>query len=76
MQNQMMNMLMNQLKAKNPQMFQMINQARQNQGNPMEMFHQVTNNFSDEQKKNFNNLAKQFGFTDEQLNKVNGINSK
>ncbi len=42
----------------------------------MEMFHQVTNNFSDEQKKNFNNLAKQFGFTDEQLNKVNGINSK
>ena len=63
MQNQMLQMLMNQLKAKNPQMFQMVEQARQNQSNPIEMFKQVTNNYSPEQMNNFYQQIERMGFS-------------
>ena len=76
MQNQMMMMLMNQLKARNPQFFQMINQARQNNSNPQELYKEITSKYTPEQMQKFTNFAKQFGFSEEQLNQLNGINTK
>lgn len=60
---------------KNPQMYQMINQAKENQNNPMELFKSVTSNYSSEQMENFYNQAKKMGFSDELIEEVkNGIN--
>ena len=74
--NMMMNQLQMQLKAKNPQAFQMVNQAMQNKNNPMELFKQVTSNFDDKTRNEFFNQAKQMGFSDDLLNQVqNGINA-
>ena len=70
MQNPMVTMYMNQLKAKNPQAFQMVNQAMQNKNNPMELFKQVTSNYDDKTKKAFFQQAKQMGFSDSLLNQV------
>ena len=73
MQNQVMQMLMNQLKAKNPQMFQFLEQARKNNNNPVELFNQITQNYTPEQKEKLFNQARQFGVPDEV---INGINTK
>ena len=70
MQNQLMMMLMNQLKAKNPQMFQMVEQARQNKTNPMEMFKQITSKYSPEQMNSFYTQAEKMGFSPELLNQI------
>lgn len=76
MSNQIIEMLMNQLKIKNPKMFQMIDQARQNQDNPMELFKQVTNGYSPEQMTNLINQARNMGFPENVLEQVQGINTK
>ena len=68
----MMVMLMNQLKAKNPNLFQMIEQARQNQSNPVELFKQITNGRSPEQMEAFYKKAEQMGFPTETINKLKG----
>lgn len=70
MQNQMMNLLMNQLRARNPQMFNMIDQARKNNNNPEELFKEVTKNYKPEQMEQIFNKAKQFGIGDEVINKL------
>ena len=58
-------------------MFQMVEQARQNQNNPMEMFKQVTNKYSPEQMNNFYQQAEKIGFSPDLINQVkNGINTK
>ena len=44
-------------------MFQMVEQARQNQSNPIEMFKQVTNNYSPEQMNNFYQQIERMGFS-------------
>lgn len=76
MKNQLLTMYMNQLKAKNPQMFNTVSQAMQNKNNPMELFKQVTKNFDDKTKNAFFNQAKQMGFSDELIEQVkNGINT-
>ena len=69
---------MNQLKAKNPQMFQVVNQARNSNGNPMDFFKQVTNGYSPEQMNNLFARAKQMGVPDDVLQQLqnNGINTK
>lgn len=55
----------------------MVEQARQNQNNPMELFKQITSNYSDEQMNNFYKQAEQMGFSEELINQVkNGINTK
>ena len=77
MQNQMIAMLMNQLKAKNPQAFQTVNQAIKNQSNPMELLKQVTSNYDSKTKEAFFNQAKQMGFGEDLLKQVqDGINTK
>ena len=55
----------------------MLNQAMQNQNNPMELFKQVTNGYSNEQINNLLNQAKNMGFPQEVLEQVQkGIDTK
>ena len=55
----------------------MIEQARINQNNPIEVFKQVTSKYSTEQMDSFYKQAKNMGFSDELINEVkNGINIK
>lgn len=60
-------MLMNQMKAKNPQMYQQIETMMNNKENPQELLKQITGNYTPEQKEQFKNYLKGFGITDEQL---------
>lgn len=46
-------------------MFQMVEQARKNQKNPMEMFKEVTKNYSPEQINAIYDKARQFGVPNE-----------
>lgn len=70
MQNQMMNLLMNQLRARNPQMFNMIDQARKNNNNPEELFKEITKNYKPEQMEQIFNKAKQFGIGDDIISRL------
>lgn len=75
--NQITMILMNQLKIKNPQMFQRIEQLRQNQSNPIEIFKQVTNGYSNDQMNNFYNQARNMGFSDDLINQLkNGVDTQ
>ena len=51
-------------------MFQLVEQARKNQNNPMEMFKNATKNYSPEQMENLINRAKQFGVPTEAIKQV------
>lgn len=59
-------------------MFQVVNQARNSNGNPMDFFKQVTNGYSPEQMNNLFARAKQMGVPDDVLQQLqnNGINTK
>ena len=55
----------------------MVEQARQNQNNPMEMFKQITSKYSPEQMNNFYSQAEKMGFSSDFINQVkNGINTQ
>ena len=70
-------MLMNQMKMKNPQMFNKIESLRNSNGNPMDLFKQVTSKFTPEQMNQFYSNAKQFGIPDDVIQQAqNGINTK
>ena len=56
-------------------MYKMVEQARQNKNNPIELFKQVTGNYTPQQMEGFKNFVHGFGITDEQLNKY-GIDTK
>ena len=73
--NQVMNMLMGQLQAKNPQALKQFEELRKNNGNPQDLLKQVTSNYSPEQMKQFANFANRFGISKDQLQQF-GINSK
>lgn len=65
------------MKAKNPQVFQMVEQARKNNGDPLNMFKQITSNYKPEQLNVLFDRAKQMGVPEEYINQVkNGINAK
>ena len=58
-------------------MFQMVEQARQSQNNPMELLKQITGNYTPEQLDNFYNQAEKMGFSQDLLNQVkSGISAK
>lgn len=59
-------------------MYQVINQARQNNSNPMDMLKQVTSGYTPEQMNNLFARAKQMGVPDSVLNQIqnNGIDTK
>lgn len=64
------------MKSTNPQMYQQIEQLKQNNGNPMNLLKQITNNYDDKTRNAFFQQAKQYGFNDELLQYVqNGINT-
>jgi len=68
---------MNQLQQRNPQMFQVLNQIRTNNGNPMQLFKQITGKYTPEQMNNLFNRAQQMGVPKEVLeNLKKDINTK
>ena len=70
MQNPITTMLMNQLKIKNSQMYQMLSQGIRNNINPMDLFNQVTNGYSKEQLNNLFDKAKSMGFPKEVIEQM------
>lgn len=54
----------------NPQMFQIIEQASQNQNNPMDLLKQVTGNYTPEQMKNFYSTAQMIGCPNDVLKQI------
>lgn len=58
---------MNQLKAKNPQMYQMINQRK---NNPVELLKDTIGRYTPEQREAFFNQAKMMGFPDNVLQEI------
>ena len=61
---------------KNPRIFQLVEQARKNNGDPTAMFKQITNGYNKEQLDSLFNRAKQTGVPEEYINQVRGINTK
>ena len=51
-------------------MFQIIEQASQNQSNPMDLLKQVTGNYTPEQMKNFYSYAQMMGCPNDILKQV------
>lgn len=72
---QLMMMLMNQLKMRSPLAFQQFQSLQKNQNNPQEFLNGLMSKYTPEQMEGFKKYVSGFGFTDEQLNKY-GINSK
>ncbi len=64
-----MQMLMNKAKQNNPQVFNLINNSMNNNINPINLFNQITKGYSQEQKNNIFQIAKQYGINDETINK-------
>lgn len=60
---------------RNPQVFQMVEQAQKNQNNPQELINNMISQYSPEQIKAFRQYANGFGISNEQLDNF-GINSK
>lgn len=77
--NMRVNNLMNQLKVRQPQMFQMLNQVSQNQGDYMGLLKQTIGNYTPQQLQNYYSIAQQMGFPNEVLIEVQnqmGINTQ
>lgn len=73
--NQVAQMMLNQLKAKNPKAFQQFESLMNNKGDPQQLLRQVTQGYTPEQIKQFSQFANNFGITNAQLSEV-GIISK
>lgn len=73
--NQVAQMMLNQLKAKNPKAFQQFETFMSNKGDPQQLLKQVTQGYTPEQIKQFSQFANNFGITNDQLSEV-GIISK
>lgn len=67
---------MQQLQARNPQMFQMINQARNSGANPRDFMQQMMKdgNISSEQMQNVLTQGRNMGIPPEILNQVQNMN--
>ena len=48
----------------------MVEQARQNQNNPIEMFKEITKGYSPEKMEQFYKQAEQLGFSPDLINKL------
>ncbi len=51
-------------------MFQFISQAQKNKSNPEELFKQITKDYKPEQIEDIFNKARQFGISDDIINKL------
>lgn len=68
-----MNLLMTQLRAKNPQIASQISNAMNSGSNPQEIIKQMLGNANQEQIKSVLNQAKQFGVPEDILKQVQNI---
>ena len=66
-------LLMNQLKNKNPMVYQEFEKMKNGNVNPQDYLNQIMKNYTPEQKDKFVQYAQGFGLTEEQLNDY-GIN--
>ena len=57
-------------------MYQMVEQAKQNQSNPVDLFKQITEKRSPQQMNNFYQKIEQMGFSPDVINQLKGINTK
>lgn len=64
---------MGQLQAKNPQGYQMINQAMNSGGNPQAMLQQMLGGVSPSQKQQILNQAKSMGIPNDVLTKIQNM---
>ena len=62
--------LISQLRQRQPQMFQFLEQARQNQSSPIDLLKQVTGNYTPQQLQNFYITAQRMGFPDYVLTEI------
>ena len=60
---------------KNPQAFHLYEEIRKNNNNPQQFLNDITNKYTPEQMKQFEQFVGQFGITTEQLNGL-GINTQ
>jgi hypothetical protein len=60
---------------RNPQALKQFEEIRKANGNPQEFLNKIMSNYTPEQRQQFRQVASNFGFTNEQLDKY-GINSK
>ena len=58
------------MKARQPQAFQFLQQMQKNKSNPQEIFKEITKDYKPEQLDNLFNKAKQFGVSDDVINKL------
>ena len=73
MNNPMIQMLMNQLQSRNPQGYNMINQAMNSGGNPQAILQQMMGNASPQQVQNVLAQAKQYGVPDTILSQIQNM---
>lgn len=73
MVNPIMNMMMGQLQSRNPQMFQMINMARNNGTNPQSMLKQMMGKMSPQQMQGVMQQAKSMGCPDNILSQIQNL---
>ena len=73
MQNLLFQTLMNQLQAKNPQKYQMINNAIQNGSNPKAFLQQMSSSMNPQQKQMLLNQAKSLGVPDNILGQIQNM---
>ena len=66
----LMSNLENQLRQKNPQMYQVYQMARQQNANPNDLLKQITGNYDEATKKRFKQEAKQFGIDEKLINQI------
>jgi hypothetical protein len=60
---------------RNPQALKQFEEIRKANGNPQEFLNKIMSNYTPEQRQQFRQVASNFGFTNEQLDKY-GINTK
>lgn len=73
MNNPMLNMAMNMLQNKNPQAFNVINQAMGSGSNPQDMLKQIMGGKSSEQVQQILNQAKSMGCPDNVLTQIQNL---
>lgn len=60
---------------RNPQALKQFEEIRKANGNPQEFLNKIMSNYTPEQRQQFRQVASNFGFTNEQLDKY-GIGQK
>ena len=73
MQNPLIQTLLNNLKIKNPQGHQVIQNLMQSNGNPQTLLQQLMSNTTPEQKKDLLGRAKQYGCPDNVLSQIQNM---